>query len=485
MNGNNKFNINNLIEVRAIKIILFLIGVLLTQFSYSQTLTKKDTADVRFLNSRKFYIYKVEKGETLFSISQKFHIPQEEILEFNKDVNQQGLKAKTKLWIPAYSWLNKENKSEGVLEEELEKNPEKNTYKIAIIATLNLHKIYLQDSTLLDSSYVEEAIEREIQNSLSFIEGATRSAELLKSDGLKSQIFILDSEQDSVKLNSKLKIHSPDVVITNENGNVLKFLTHYCDTKNIRLLSCGINTTEVIRESKNSVAMFPSSLSQCEEMGYFNAKYFPGAVAITLKSTQAKENERSSAFKEGWKKGGGGKILYLDFAKGGVTALVDSLSKTKNNVIFISSSNEDIVSAILSGLKERISENTITVAGLPTWQYFETIDQNLIDQCNVYIFSSGFVNYNSAIVESFRKYFREKYNGEPSEAAFQGYDAMLFAGKNLLKYGKKFISSGKTIEVEGIFSEYKIESEAKENKVIHVFQPTKDDQIDYFTKIKK
>ena len=136
-------------------------------------------------------------------------------------------------------------------------------------------------------------------------------------------------------------------------------------------------------------------------------------------------------------------------------------------------------------MKERISENTITVAGLPTWQYFETIDQNLIDQCNVYIFSSGFVNYNSAIVESFRKYFREKYNGEPSEAAFQGYDAMLFAGKNLLKYGKKFISSGKTIEVEGIFSEYKIESEAKENKVIHVFQPTKDDQIDYFTKIKK
>ena len=87
-------------------------------------------------------------------------------------------------------------------------------------------------------------------------------------------------------------------------------------------------------------------------------------------------------------------------------------------------------------MKERISENTITVAGLPTWQYFETIDQNLIDQCNVYIFSSGFVNYNSAIVESFRKYFREKYNGEPSEAAFQGYDAMLFAGKNLLKYGK-------------------------------------------------
>ncbi len=471
--------------MQKIKIIFFLIAVCLIQVSLGQTLTKKDTSDIRFLNSRKFYIYKVVKGETLFSISQKFKIPQEEILEFNKDVNQQGLKAKTKLWIPAYSWINKSQKSEVVADDEIEKNPEKNIYKIAIVTTLNLPKIYLEDTTALDSTYVEEAIEREIQNSLSFIEGATRSAENLKSEDFKAQIYIIDSEQDSVKLNYKLKLHAPDVIITNENGNMLKYLTHYSDTKNIRLLSCGINTTEVIRESKNSVAMFPSSLSQCEEMGYFNAKYFPSAVAITLKSTQAKENERTNAFKAGWKSGGGGKIIYLDFAKGGVHAMADSLSKTKNNVIFISSSNEDMVSSILGELKEHTSENTISVAGLPTWQYFETIDQNLMDKCNVYIFSSGFIDYNSSSVENFRKYFRENYNGEPSESAFQGYDAMLFAGKNLLKFGKKFISVGMTIEVKGIFSEYKIENEAKENKVIHVYQPTKDDQIDYFTKIKK
>lgn len=471
--------------MRAIKILFLLIVIGLTQDAFCQTLSKKDTSDVRFLNSRKFFIYKVEKGETLFSISKKFNIPQEEILQFNKDISEQGLKAKTKLWIPAYTWMDKDNKSEVVAEEELDKNPEKNMYKIAIVATLNLPKIYLKDSTELDSSYIEEAIEREIQNSLTFIEGATKSAELLRSEGFKSQIYILDSEQDSVKLNSKLKTQLPDVIITNENGSVLKFLTHYCDSKNIRLLSCGINTTELIKESKNALAMFPSSLSQCEEMGYFNAKYFPGAIAITLKSTQAKENERTNAFKSGWKAGGGGKIMYLDFSKGGVTAMIDSLSKTKNNVIFISSSNEDMVSSILSGLKERIGENTITVAGLPTWQYFETIDQNLMDKCNVYIFSSGFIDYNSVAVENFRKHFRESYNGEPNESAFQGYDAMLFAGKNLLKFGKKFMASGKTIEVKGIFSEYRIEHEAKENKVIHVYQPTKDDQIDYFIKIKK
>lgn len=473
------------IEIVLLKKILLLIGIVLTQISYGQTLTKKDTADIRFLNSRKFYIYKVEKGETLFSISQKFNLPQEEIIQFNKDINQQGLKAKTKLWVPAYSWLKKDAKAETETEVVEEINPEKKLYKIAIIATLNLPKMYMPDTTALDSSYVDEAIERDIVNSLSFIEGAIRSAEILKSDGFKSQIVIIDSEQDSTKLNSKLKTHSPDLIITNENGSILKYLTHFSDHKNIRLLSCGINTTELIKESKNSVALFPSSLSQCEEMGYFNAKYFPGAVAITIRTTQAKENERSIAFKNGWKTGGGGKSLYLDYSKGGAKAMADSLSKNKNNVIFISSSNEDMISTILGELKEHVLEKTITVAGLPTWQYFETIDQNLMDKCNVYIFSSGFIQYGNSTVENFRKYYRETFSGEPSEFAFQGYDAMLFAGKNLMKYGKKFISTGKTMSVAGIFSEYEIEVDAKENKVIHVYQPTKDDQIDYFKKITK
>ena len=58
----------------------------------------------------------------------------------------------------------------------------------------------MPDTTALDSSYVDEAIERDIVNSLSFIEGAIRSAEILKSDGFKSQIVIIDSEQDSTKL---------------------------------------------------------------------------------------------------------------------------------------------------------------------------------------------------------------------------------------------------------------------------------------------
>ncbi len=469
------------------KYIQILIFFFLSSFGntiFAQTnLTSKDTSEVRFINARKFYIYKVDKGETLFSISQKFNIPQQEIIEFNKNINKQGLKYKSKIWIPAFSWLNKEAHNEIIIEEEYDKHPEKNVYKIAIVGLLNLPKFYSLDSTVEDSSIIEDNMERDIVNNLTFVEGAIYSAEQLTKEGFKSHLFILDSEQDTVKLSSKLRQELPDLIISNESGSTLKYLSHYAEIKNIKLISCGINTTECIKESNNSYSLYPSSLTQCERMGFFNSKYFPGAVAITIHSKQAKENDRAASFRSGWKSGGGGRNIIVDYTKGGAKAILDSLSSSKKNIIFLSFSNEDIITTILAGLKNQTPEKNITVAGLPTWQYFETIDQKLLDKCNAIIFSSGFIDYKSTEVENFRKYFREKYNSEPTEASFQGVDAMKYIAKNFLKFGKKFITNSKSIYVDGLFSEYDMEE--NENKTIHVFQPTKDEDVNLFLKIKK
>lgn len=473
-------------QIILVNCLMLSLVLMMTQQGHCQTqLTKKDTCEVRFINSRKFFVYKVTKGETLFSIAQKFKIPQQEILDFNKDISEQGLKNRSKIWIPAYSWLKNEINPTKNEVEETDKHPEKNFYKVTIVTTLNLPKLYYSYNSGQDSSFVDELIDKDISNNLSFVEGAIQSANRLNCEGLKIHIDILDAEQDTSRTLLKIKNLSPDVIITNESGTLLKYLARYSDKKKIKLLSAGINSTEYIKDSENAYCIFPSSLTQCEEMGWFSARYFQGSVATTIRSIQPKENERSQYFRYGWKNAGGGKSIIIDYNKGGVKAIIDSLSTTKKNIIFLSSSNEDIITTILSGIKSVVDEKNITVAGLPTWQYFETIDQKLLDNCNVQIFSSGFINYSNVLVEKFRKLYRDKFNSEPNELAFQGYDALYFAGKNLLKFGKRFINNDKFIEVDGIYSEYDIDVEAKENKVIHVFQPTKDADIDLFKKIKK
>jgi LysM repeat protein len=475
---------------RKIRLSLFLVlGLCATLQSCSaQTITSKDTAEVRFLNSRKFYIYKVGKGETLYSISQKFKIPQQEILEFNKDVAKDGLKNKMKIWIPAYSWL--KNEKDSVVSEAIEVVDRKKTFTIGVISTLDLPKMYVPDRSNIDSSYVDEPIRREIKTNLEFIEGVMLSAKAMKKDdSFKSHLHIIDSEGDSMRLRWKLKKETGfNLIITNETGATLRQISSFCMTNGVKLISCGVNTTDMIRQNKDAISLLPSSLMQCELTGYFSAKYFPSAKMIALKTSSIKENERSSAFRTGYEKGRNDPFTLID-TRAGEEIPVDSLVKGKNNVIFVPSSNEDMVSGMLNSLKTKIVDYTVTIVGLPTWQYFESIDQKLYQECNVHLFSSGFIDYNSSVVYSFRKQFREKYNTDPGEAAYQGYDALTLAGKILHKGGKKSLDEKSVPELKGLYSEYEFRKtpggEALENIIIHVFQPARDESIDLAgTKIK-
>ncbi len=450
----------------------------------SQTLSKKDTSNIHFLNSRKFYIYKVEKGETLFNISQKFKIPQEEIIHFNREVEKTGLKTKMKLWIPAYSWLKKDSIAEV-------KNPEiKPTvarYKIAIVTRLNLPKA----DAVIDTSdlYKVDKFDKEYKDNLEFIEGALYASEILRTSGLKVHLFLIDSEVDTSKLIVRLrKVSGLNMIITNETTLMLKSISNYSDGKNIVMLSCGTNTSEIIKDNDNAFSIMPSSNAQCEEMGNFCSQYFLNSMLITIKSAVTKENERTEMFKKGWVLNQSDPIKQIDFMKGGNAAVADSLVLGKNNIVFIASSNEDFVSSLLTSLKTKIPEYNVTVIGLPTWQYFESIDQNLFESCNVHLFSSGFIDYQNPVIVSFRKHFRDKYFSEPTDNAYHGYDAFMVAGKSFLANGDQFYNEEKPLIVNGIYSDYQFikidQGKGYENKKIHVTQPAKDVSIDLLKNFK-
>ena len=304
----------------------------------------------------------------------------------------------------------------------------------------------------------------------------------MKSEGLKVHLFIIDSESDTNKLWNKLKKNNGyNLIITNENGSILKSLSRYSSEKDIKLFSCGINTIDNIKENKNAFSLNPSSIKQCEQMGKFSGKYFPNSLLITIKTNASKENERAEIFRVGWLKSQSKALIQIDYTKGGVKALTESLDKSKTNILFVSSSNEDMVSSLLSSINTKIPEYNIKVIGLPTWQYFETIDQKLLANCNVYLFSSGFIEFSNKSVFTFRKFFRDKYYMEPTDFSYQGNDAFLVSGKLLLMNGKK-IFDGKAPTIKGIFSDYTFVRSSNynvyENENIHVYQPAYDISID-------
>ncbi len=447
-------------------------------FAQQSLLSKKDTSEVRFLNSRKFWIYKVDKGETLFSISQKFRIPQEEILEFNSGMAREGLKAKMKIWIPAYSWLNKKDSVKVAGQDNIpEPDIAKSKLNILFLTAFNFPKQYIGQEEG-DSSFVKESISNDTRDNLEFFEGGLIASRDFSDKSNKLNIIIQDTEGDSMAVRRnllKLDPGSIDAIITNENGSCLRAINKYSVTNNIPLFSGGINATDLIRNNQQAYSLSPSSLLQCKVMGRFSASFFKNSNSLLLKTGINREDERADAFRDGWiEYAKAGNVKKVNFSGGYSKALKDSLQKSKLNVLFVPSSNEDIIISLLTSLRAITKDYRITVIGLPTWLYSQSIDPTLFDTCDTYLFSAGYIDFAKPTVTEFRRKFRDHYHAEPSESAFLGYDAVQLVVEKYSLAERMKKKDKKRMTFEGLYSKYRFliadDGLCKENQVIQFYK---------------
>ncbi len=443
----------------------------------AQGLTAKDTANVKFLNARKFYIYPVKKGETLFSISQKFKIPQDEITELNPDLRKNGLKPGSKLWIPAFSWKNKDTGKETAVPEPEKQPKAPSDLNVAVISRMDLGKIYTGD--LSEQDTVIEPIERNALSNIEFVEGARMAIDDFHRNhpSFPVHLMIVDSEGDTAQMTKdswKSGLRKADVWITNETGPTLSCLNRLSMKWDIPLVSCGINTADLLENNESAVAMLPSSLLQCRLMGAFAARHFKDATAIFVKTNNDREKERMMSFKAGWQsEEGGTSCRVADYAKGFSGAVLDSIRGKRHHVVFIPTSNEDMVTGLLEALKEKKNSAEISVVGLRTWFDFQTVDPSLMQSCDVYLSTSaGTINFqDSPELIRLQKNFRETYSSSAKESVCWGYDALLMTAENWRKDGKRFVQKNR--KYDGVFTTYEFrakENSCFENQVIHVWQ---------------
>ncbi|MCX6292188.1 MAG: LysM peptidoglycan-binding domain-containing protein [Bacteroidetes bacterium] len=421
-------------------------------------LTKKDTAETRFLNQRKFYLYKPDKGETLYGIAKKFNVVQEEIKEFNPELKD-GLKPKMKLWIPAASHVKKpEVKKETLVREEPVVS--ERSCSIALLLSLNIPKNISMDPSLADSAVIGESMDKETLSNLQFYEGSLSALDSLQKKHFKIQLHVYDTENDSLKTSLILKnpaLKKNNFIVSNGNAVVSKMISDFSKTHSARFISCAPNVSDVLSSNKETISMLPSSLVQCFEMGKFSANKFSHVNCLVLKTPLARENDRSAAFVNGWETGSKEKVKEVLYLQDSVLLVKKALSKNADNLVFVPSSNEDFVSSLVNGLKEYSEEYRITIIGLPTWQYFETIDPLLLELFDVHIFSSSWIQLKDPVTMAFRKDFSDQYHTEPDEPAYLGFDAMMVAADDLINgHGKARESDSENI-LKGIYSSYRFE----------------------------
>jgi hypothetical protein len=422
-----------------------LLSIYNLNFSFAQnyTLSKKDTSDIQYLDGKKYFILKIDKNETLYSISKRFNVSQDELIKINPWVKD-GLKANKKIWIPATSTSVKK----GADKEEVKDKSAKQLYTVGVFLPLNLAGSNY-DPVMPDSLQLS-VIDKETLAQLHFYEGLEYAIDTLVNKNCKIQLKIFDTGSDTFSTSLLMKewrLKDLDFIISQNTSPNQKIINRYSLEHHIPLFTFYLNATDIIKDNPQAYALQPSSNLQCKEGGKFAAERFKNVNVFAIKTT-SKENERAVAFQNGWSIGNvEAKPKIIDYASLDSNIILKALVKGKNNVVFVASSNEDVVNPLLLTLITHKEEYEFTVMGLPTWQYFESIDVDVLEKLNTHIFSAS--QYNKPEILRFRNRFRKDYFTEPLDAAFQGYDLMMLIGKNFM--GKKQPDKK---DYHGIFSNY-------------------------------
>ncbi len=437
----------------------------LSAYSQRYDLNKKDTSEVQWIKGRKFYVYKVEKSETIFTITKRFKVTEDELLKNNPDLKD-GLKNKMELLIP----------SSPAKKTEAEKKPEekkiiKKEINVALMLPVNIWKTFIPDSLKTDTTQ-HESLDAETVSQLEFYEGVMHAVDSLAAKNLKIHLSVFDTENDSMRVSTLLKdlqMKAMDYIIVNGNQNVLKRINQFSTANHIPLLTFALNSNDVLKNNPYGYALTPGSLTQIYEAGKFCSQKFKNANAVVVKPGTSKENERGLAFINGWNDDSELKCRSLDYSKGEFEFLLASMVKGRNNVLFIPSSNEDFVNSVITKLNDTTDVFQITVIGIPTWQFFESTDPAVMENLHTHLFSASHLDRADAITINFRKFFRNQYMTEPSESAYEGNDAIMLICKSFLSDVK---DSGPVADGDGIYSTYRFKTSngLNENQYIRMIR---------------
>ena len=115
--------------------------------------------------------------------------------------------------------------------------------------------------------------------------------------------------------------------------------------------------------------------------------------------------------------------------------LKEGLSSGRDNVLI--AYGDDIVFAtkLLNNINKSMQKYPVTLIGLPHWEEFENLLVESLLNMNAIYFEDHFVDYNDSVVQKFVDDFRVKYDSEPMDYAFEGFDVGWYFLNALMQFG--------------------------------------------------
>jgi LysM repeat protein/ABC-type branched-subunit amino acid transport system substrate-binding protein len=375
----------------------------------------------------KFLRHVVISGDNFYQLKLKYGIEEEELLKVNPALKD-GLKAGMTLLIP------KKSKEEAAPNELQAKESPSNV-------TPFLNKVKGSDKTFNVGLYlpISGAVADSLKPSartlsfLAYYQGALMAVDQLSKAGLKAKLYVYDTEKlaSSVEaLVKKPEFLSLDLIIGPVYPQMQKIVSELSAKNRIPMVSPLSPEDSYTKVNPYYFQINPIRKLRLEATADYIFKEFSKEKIIFLEAGNGSSETKSIHDQLGKKISPDGtgktKLQSYNIWAQGIEGLEAQLQADKPNILVMAEKDEVNVSIAMNRLALLAKKYPFILVGVQEFTRMPSIETENLHDVNMRFLSTSFVDYGHPSVITFVESFKTEFGTEPSLFAFQGYDVTTF-----------------------------------------------------------
>lgn len=307
---------------------------------------------------------------------------------------------------------------------------------VSLLIPFKLRQLELKNATKAQLEDVDMAID--------FYQGVLLGFDSAAATGLNFKVNVFDSRDETSRLGELLKtetLKNSNIIIGPVFPDGLKYMTDYSIAHDLPLVSPLAASKPSDFNNPKLISIVNNIDQHATKIADYIAKHYQSnnSIVVLINPRKTADEQFAAPIRNRFKE------KYSDFVVQEFTstyAFETRMIKGKRYAVVICSSETPFVTPSIDKLfkLKRLPSGgyAINLFGHPNWVK-QTYNVNQLQELNAILSTSYRVDYKQAAVINFVKKYRAKYNFEPSEYSFKGFDIGYYFAKLLAKHGPKYL----------------------------------------------
>lgn len=332
--------------------------------------------------------------------------------------------------------------------------------------------LFAESDTLIEKEEPEDmffGFYRNSENFVQFYEGVLLAVDNMQRAGMKINLNVYDTKHNAGSIRDVIysdDFMNTDLIIGPVYQDVQDEVAAISAKNRIPMVSplssqsSDINTNSYyyqVNPDKDYLAQQTAELIADE---YFNSNF------IVFKTSEYSGTEegrvvnliQEKLYNSGfWGKTNGVNFSVYDFQNEGPYGLRHILSRDKENVIYIPSSNVGELSVAVSNINNLADKYSITLIGTHRFQQYESIELEHFHNLKLEYVAPYWIDYEEKAAIEFIDNFRNNFHTDPNNFGVQGYDVAFYFLNAVYNYGREFNDCLPYMQVDLVQGNYQFE----------------------------